>query len=171
MKKLLSFALALVLVLSMCISASAAEISGRTVLVKTWKNPAGETVTGIITKGSDTPDAYANYENTCKANGFITRSTDDATVTPYGDVSDYFYMQIRNSNNQIVSKYKVSLTGKVSLFSKKITSVSITRESGDVCTTDYSIDGNSAYVIITHPREGYLDGTFTLNSDGSFTVS
>lgn len=80
-------------------------------------------------------------------------------------------MQIRNSSNRVVSKYKVTLTGKVSLFTKKITSVSITRESGDVCTTDYSIDGSSAYVTITHPREGYLDATFTLNSDGSFTVS
>lgn len=90
MKKLLGFTLALVLVLSMCISASATEISGRTVLVKTWKNSAGETVTGIITKGSDTPDAYANYENPPKANGFVTSSTDDAVVTPYGDVSDFF---------------------------------------------------------------------------------
>lgn len=179
MKKLLAFMLAFVMVLSMSISAFAAEVSDGTVLVKTWENDAGETVTGIITRGSSVLDACTSPEGANEARGFITDAPEDAIVTyseddditPYSEVSDYFYMQIYNSRDVVVSKYKVTLTGSVGLFSKKITSVSFSRVSGDTCTTEYDIDGNTAYVKITHPVEGYFDAYFTLNSSGEFVVS
>ena len=60
---------------------------------------------------------------------------------------------------------------KITAFSRKITAVTITYVSGNTCTTSYEIDGNSAYVVVTHPTLGYLDGTFTLNWDGTFTVT
>ena len=84
------------------------------------------------------------------------------------EVSDYFYLQIYNSDNQVVSKYRVTLTGMVSSASREITSVSFDLVSGDVCETDYAIDGNGASVTITHPTEGYLLRIFALGASGVF---
>lgn len=104
--------------------------------------------------------------------GFITNAPDDTSNTTYAkdeeEVSDYFYVQIYNSEDQVVSKYKVTLKGMVSSTSREITSVSFDLVSGDVCETDYEIDGNGAYVTITHPTEGYLLRIFALGANGVF---
>lgn len=105
--------------------------------------------------------------------GLITYFPDDTSATPSENdnqqVSDYFYIQIYDSNDQIVSKYKVTLTGMVSDTSREITSVSFSYVSGDTCETDYDIDGDTATTIINHPTEGYLAWTFTLSENGVFS--
>ena len=72
--------------------------------------------------------------------GFTTDVQNKAVVTARANdaqsVSDYFYMQIYNIENQIISKYKVTLTGTVSKTRREITSVSFFRVSGDTCTTE-----------------------------------
>lgn len=97
-----------------------------------------------------------------------------SVVTTYANdaqsISDYFYMQIYNIENQIISKYKVTLTGTVSKTRREITSVSFSCVSGDTCTTEYDIDGNTAYVKITHPIEGELERIFSLSTSGVFSV-
>lgn len=179
MKKLLSFMLAFALALTMCIPASAAETSDGTVLVKTWENAAGETVTGVITKGTEVLKICNAPESANQARGIITREleeaeavtySDDSGIATYATVSDVFYIQFYNSSGSVISKYKITLTGSATSSSQKITSVSISRVSGTVCTTDYDISGNTAYVIITHPTEGYIDANFVLTTDGEFLV-
>lgn len=105
--------------------------------------------------------------------GIITFASHDTAVTPYANdkqqVSDYFYLQVYNSEEQIVSKYKVTLTGMVSSISREITSVSFSYVSGDMCETDYDIDGDAAYVTIIHPTEGCLARIFTLSASGVFS--
>lgn len=86
------------------------------------------------------------------------------------EVSDFFYIQLYNSENQVVSKYKVTLTGAVSSTSSEITSVSFSHVLGDPCETDYNIVGNAAVVTVTHPTEGYLDRNFMLSTGGIFSV-
>lgn len=180
MKKILSLVLALIMMLSVSVPAFAAEVSYGDVavkVVKTWENEAGETVTGIISK-APVLSVCTTSEN--EARGIITVEQDTAAVAAYDDnadvaplneVSDYFFFQIKNNNDVVVSTYQVKLTGKITAFSRKITAVKITYVSGNTCTTSYEINGNSAYVVVTHPTLGYLDGTFTLNWDGSFTVT
>lgn len=179
MKKMLSLVLALIMMLSVSIPAFAAEASDGTVVVKTWENETGETVTGIISK-DPVLTVCTTPENENEARGFITGEQDaaaaaayddNADVAPLSEVSDYFYFRIYNNNDVVVSTYKVTLTGKITAFSRKITAVTITYVSGNMCTTSYEIDGNSAYVVVTHPTLGYLDGTFTLEWDGTFTVT
>ena len=181
MKKILSLVLALIMMLSVSVPAFAAEVSYGNVVkvVKTWENEAGEKVTGIISKDL-VLSVCTTPKNENEARGVITGEQDTAAVAAYDDnadvaplseVSDYFYFQIKNNSDVVVSTYKVTLTGKVTAFSRKITAVTITYVSGNKCTTSYEIDGNSAYVVVTHPTLGYLDGTFTLNWDGSFTVT
>lgn len=105
--------------------------------------------------------------------GFITYTPDTTAVTPYANdkqqVSDYFYVQIYNSEEQVVSKYKVTLTGMVSSTSRGITSVSFSSVSGDPCETNYDINGDTAYVTITHPTEGCWARIFTLSASGVFS--
>lgn len=85
------------------------------------------------------------------------------------EVADYFYVQIYNDADEVVSRYKISLTGTYAgILSRKITDVSITRESGDVCETSYVIDGYNVTVTIVHPVEGYLEKFFVLGSNGRF---
>ena len=176
MKKIVAFVLAFVLVLSMSITASASEIPNETAIVKTWTNDAGEKVTGIITQGSEVLAAQVNPEGVNKAKGFITGHENEGAIISYAydeyQVSDYFYMQIYNSNDQVVAKYKITVTGMVSRVSSEryITSIAFSRVSGDTCSTNYSIDGYNATVIITHPQEGYLDAYITLGTGGSFTI-
>lgn len=177
MKKIVAFVLALVLVFSMSITASASGMPYETAIVKTWTNDAGERVTGIITQRSEVLAARVNPEGVNQAKGFITGHENEVVLTPYTydeyQVSDYFYMQIYNSSDQVVSKYKITVTGMVSRVSSEryITSVSFSRVSGDTCSTNYSIDGYNATVIITHPKEGYLDAYITLGTGGSFIIS
>lgn len=83
--------------------------------------------------------------------------------------SDYFYIQLYNSDDQVVSKYKVTLTGMFSGLSSRITDVKVNYESGDKCETSYSVDGNSVLVTVTHPTEGYLEKTLILNANGTFS--
>lgn len=105
--------------------------------------------------------------------GLITYAPDDTAETPNENdeqqASGYFYIQIYNSKDQIVSKYKVTLTGAVLSTSRKITSVSFSHVFGDPCETDYDIDGDAAYVTITHPAEGCLARIFTLSESGVFS--
>lgn len=176
MKKIVSLLLTVALILSMSIVASASEVNGGTVVVKTWKNDAGENVTGIITKGSEVLAARVNSEDEDQALGFITGSETEGAIIPYAydeyQVSDYIYMQIYNDNGQIVSKYKVTMTGMVSRVSSEryITSITFSRVSGDTCSTNYNINGYSAVATITHPTEGYLNAYITLGTGGAFTV-
>lgn len=83
--------------------------------------------------------------------------------------SDYFYIQLYNSDDQVVSKYKVTLTGMFSGLSSRITDVEVNYESGDKCETSYSVDGNRVVVTVTHPTEGYLEKTLVLNVNGTFS--
>lgn len=181
MEKILSILLAVVMILAVSVPTFAAEVSDDgTTVVKTWENAVGEKVTGIITKGAEVLDVCTDSNTENCATGFITcvpgetsviACNDESEVETLSEVSDYFYFQIYNNSNKVVSKYKVTLAGKITAFSRKITSVTITRVSGNVCETEYTIDGNTAYVVINHPTYGYLDGTFTLNWDGTFTVT
>ena len=82
---------------------------------------------------------------------------------------DYFYIQLYNSDDQVVSKYKVTLTGMFSGLSSRITDVAVNYESGDKCETSYSVDGNKVLVTVTHPTEGYLEKTLILNANGTFS--
>lgn len=85
------------------------------------------------------------------------------------EVSDFFYMQIYDSQDQVVSKYKVTLTGMISGKTREITSVTFSRASGDVCDTNFTIDGYIAVATVTHPVEGYWEGAFMLGADGTFS--
>lgn len=106
--------------------------------------------------------------------GFITYAPDNTSKTTYANdekqASDYFYLQIYNSEDQIATKYKITLTGMVSSTSREITSVSFDLVSGDTCETDYDIDGNTVSVTITHPTEGCLVRIFTLSTSGVFSA-
>lgn len=106
--------------------------------------------------------------------GLMTYSSNDTFVDSNENndqqVFDYFYAQIYDSNDQIVSKYKVTLTGTVSNTSREITSVSFSYISGDTCETGYNIDGDTATAFINHPTEGYLAWTFTLSESGVFSM-
>lgn len=90
-------------------------------------------------------------------------------LTGEQQISDYFYIQLYNSDDQVVSKYKVILTGMFSGLSSRITDVAVNYESGDKCETSYSVDGNSVLVTVTHPTEGYLEKTLILNANGTFS--
>ena len=83
-------------------------------------------------------------------------------------VSDYFYIQIYNADNQVASKYKVTLTGTVSGRNRKIDSVDCELEFGDACETVSKINGDMVGILITHPTEGYLVRAFVLNENGEF---
>ena len=83
-------------------------------------------------------------------------------------VSDYFYIQIYDTNDQVVSKYKVTLSGAVSAGTREITGVSFNLESGDACETIQQIDGDMVGIVITHPTEGYLMRVFVLDENGVF---
>lgn len=178
MKKLIYVILAISVIVAMAVPAFAvgsAEqieviktwVSGEKTLVeKTWTSDDGETITGLITKAPEV------------VTGVITRETEAASVSPYNDevetyseCSDTFYIRIKNSSDVVVSSYKITLTGKVTAVSRKITDVSISKSYGTTCETKSEINGNSAYVIVTHPTLGYMDGTFTLNWDGTFSAS
>lgn len=186
MKKFLSLTLALIMTMALAVPAFASDtvslgVSDGSTVVKTCENTAGETVTGVITnKDSDVVAVCTSSEDGNDTRGFIMDApsevavaahSDDSGIAPLSEVSDYFYIVLYNSKDEMLSKYKVALEGKITAISRKITSVTITRVSGDVCDTDYTIDGKSAYVIVTHPGGGYMDGTFTLNWDGTFTVT
>lgn len=84
-------------------------------------------------------------------------------------ISDYFFVQLYNTEDQIVSKYKVALTGRFSGLSSSIDYVEIMHESGDECETSYSIDGNKVVVTVAHPIEGYVEKTLVLNANGTFS--
>lgn len=176
MKKVLSLVLLLILIFSISVPAFATEVSDGTVVVRTWTNGNGENVTGIITKGSSTLAARTDSSADKAARGFITGASESPKTTTHAydeyQVSDYFFMQIYNSNNQVISKYKVTLTGMVSRVSsdRRITSVSFSRVNGDSCSTSSNINGYTAVVKITHPIEGSLSAYFTLGSGGSFSV-
>ena len=176
MKKIVGLLLTIALIFSMSIVASASEVNGGTVVVKTWKNDAGENVTGIITKGSEVLAARVNFEDEDQALGFISGPENEGAIIPYSydeyQVSDYIYMQIYNGDGQVVSKYKVTMTGMVSRVSSEryITSITFSRVFGDTCRTSYNINGYSAEAIITHPTEGYLRANITLGTGGSFTI-
>ena len=83
-------------------------------------------------------------------------------------VSDYFYIQIYDTNDQVVSKYKVTLSGAVSAGTREITGVFFNLESGDACETIQKIDGDMVGIVITHPTEGYLMRVFVLDENGVF---
>jgi len=83
-------------------------------------------------------------------------------------VSDCFYIQIYNANDQVVSRYRVTLTGIVSDRSREITGAAFDHESGDVCQTVHRIDGDMVGIVITHPTEGYLMRVFVLDENGAF---
>lgn len=85
------------------------------------------------------------------------------------EVSDHFYMQIYDSQDNVVSKYKVMLTGMISDKTREITSVTFSHESGDICDTAFTIDGYIAVATLTHPVEGYHDAAFLLGADGVFS--
>ena len=84
-------------------------------------------------------------------------------------VTDYFYLQIYDSEDRVVSKYKVTLSGTISDSSSQITSVICSNVSGDPCQAEYTIDDATACITITHPVEGSLMRTFTLEANGTFT--
>ncbi|MDO5399874.1 MAG: hypothetical protein Q4F17_02695 [Eubacteriales bacterium] len=85
-------------------------------------------------------------------------------------VSDYFYIQIYGSDDQVVSKYKVNLDGRISGKTREITALTLSLDAGDQCETEYRIDGSDAFVKLTHPVEGYLLRQFTLGADGVFSA-
>lgn len=84
-------------------------------------------------------------------------------------ISDYFFIQLYNSEDQVAATYKVILTGMYSGLSSRITDVEVNYESGDKCETSYSVDGNRVIVTITHSTEGYLEKTLILNVNGTFS--
>lgn len=72
MNKLLSLVLAIILALSMSVSSFDVESSDDCV-IKTWKTESGDTVTGIITRGSEEiVVARLNPDSSDKARGIIT---------------------------------------------------------------------------------------------------
>lgn len=83
-------------------------------------------------------------------------------------ISDYFFIQLYDSEDQVVATYKVTLTGSFSGVSSRIDYVEISYESGDECETSYSVDGNKVVVTVTHPTEGVLEKTLVLNANGTF---
>ena len=73
MKKLLSFVLAITLVLAMSVSTFATESPADDCVIKTWKTESGDTVTGIITRGSEVVVvARLNPDSSDEARGIIT---------------------------------------------------------------------------------------------------
>lgn len=84
-------------------------------------------------------------------------------------VSDYFYVHIYDSQDVVVSKYQILLTGVVSDTGREITSVSFSHISGDSCVTGYVLDGYTAIAVVTHPTEGYVEYNFMLSESGEFT--
>lgn len=107
---------------------------------------------GIVTAGSVAyGPAYSDEENQVR------------------QVSDYFYIQIYDTNDQVVSRYKITLTGTVSARNREITGVSFVCEFGDLCETIQQIDGDMVGIIITHPTEGYLIRVFALDENGVFS--
>ena len=74
-----------------------------------------------------------------------------------------------DGNDQVVSRYKITLTGTVSAGNREITAVSFDCEFGDVCETIQQIDGDMVGIIITHPTEGYLMRVFVLDENGVFS--
>ena len=84
-------------------------------------------------------------------------------------VTDCFYLQIYDSEDRIVSKYKITLTGTISDRTAEITSVTCINVSGDLCLSDYIIDGATVCVTITHPTEGKLMRIFALDANGKFS--
>lgn len=146
-----------------------------TALVRTWENSKCETITCIITRGADVLATRTNPEEDTAA-GFITEAPIDPLISPYAldeyQVSDDFYMRILNNENQILSKYKVTITGIVSRVNSNryINSVTFSRVSGDPCSTEYAINGYFASATIIHPVEGYLTFFFRLGSGGSIVV-
>ena len=84
-------------------------------------------------------------------------------------ISDYFFIQLYNSEDQVAATYKVTLTGMYSGLNSRITDVEVDYESGDKCETSYSVDGNRVVVTITHSTEGYLEKTLILNVNGTFS--
>lgn len=85
------------------------------------------------------------------------------------EVSDYFFVQLYDGEDQVVSKYKVTLTGTVSRASRKITAISAEHVSGDVCESTYQIENATAEVFLTHPTEGRAEYHFMLDSSGVFS--
>lgn len=85
------------------------------------------------------------------------------------DVSDYFFVQIYDTDDQILSKYKVTLTGTVSGSDRSILTAVPTYESGNECQTEARITGYNAVITITHPTQGYWEYRFILNADGTFS--
>lgn len=175
MKKLFSLVLTLILVFSMSVTAFAAELPDGSCVIKTWQTVSGETITGIITRASeDLVVSHMNPDNSDEARGIITHggtAGDDAEISPLGDVSDCFYIRIINSNGQVVCTYQIVLKGKVTATSRAITNLGINYVSGTRCLQDWAVDGNTTYAAITHPALGTMDGTFTLDLDGTFYVS
>ena len=146
-----------------------------TALVRTWENSKGEMITCIVTRGADVLAARTNPEEDAAA-GFITEAPTDPLVSSYAldeyQVSDDFYMQILNNKDQILSCYKLTITGVVSRVNSNryINSMKFSHVSGDTCSTEYAINGYTASATIIHPVEGYLTFYFRLGSGGSFTV-
>ena len=144
-------------------------------LVRTWENTEGEKITCFVTRGANVLAARTNPEENAAA-GFITEAPTDPLVSSYAldeyQVSDYFYMQIRDNNDQIVSIYKLTITGVVSRVnsSRYINSMEFTHHAGDECTTYYEIDGYTAFATIIHPVEGHLSFYLELGTGGSFRV-
>ncbi len=85
------------------------------------------------------------------------------------EVSDYFFVQLYSADDQILSKYKISLTGTISGSERFILSVTPSHESGDECRTECTITGYNAVVTVTHPTQGYWEYRFILNTDGTFS--
>lgn len=175
-------AIAIVLCMALSLAAMAAgsdtdsstDEAGATV-VRTWKNENGETMTGIITQGTSVLSACTNPGDG-QARGFVTGAKYNTGASPYTlderEVSDYFYLQIYNNKNEVVTKYKVTLTGVVSRVNsdRRITSVTFSRVFGDTCVTSYTINGHTATAEITHPIEKYFSACFVLGTGGAFTV-
>ena len=174
MKKLLSFVLAITLTLSMSVTAFAVESPDEDCIIKTWKTESGETVTGVITRGSEDVEVVRmNPESGNYVYGIITHASTADNVSEASSesvVSDYFYMQIINNDGTVASKYQIVLRGTVTETGSKITNLGINYVSGTRCAQDWSVNGNTAYVAITHPALGMLEGWFILGEDGVFYV-
>ena len=175
MKRLLSLVLAITLVFSMSVTAFAVESPEGDCVLKTWKTDSGETVTGIITRGSEDIEEVVcmNPDSSNDAYGIITHSSttgDDSEVRSGNVVSDYFYMRIFNNDGTVASKYQIVLRGKVTDAGSEITNLGINYVSGTRCAQDWSVNGNTAYVAITHPALGTMESWFILGEDGVFYI-